>query len=70
MALFPWLIVAWAVVLPAMVLGVFIAPPRRQRRHLAPPEEAHVVCRRPVCEIRRHRAVAADSRRFLRHHDG
>jgi hypothetical protein len=70
MALLAWLIVAWAVVLPAMVLGVFIAPARRQRRPLAPPEDAHVVSRRPVCEIRRHRAVVADSRRFLRNHDG
>jgi hypothetical protein len=70
MALLPWLIMAWAVVLPAMVVGVFLAPQRRQRSAQDPREPVAVVSRRPVCETRRHRAVAADSRRFLRHHDG
>jgi hypothetical protein len=69
MSLLPVLIVAWAVVIPAAVVGAFTLASRARRTSVALPAHGPrpVVVRR-ICETRRRKAVAADSRRFARHH--
>jgi hypothetical protein len=69
MSLLPVLIVAWAVVIPAAVVGAFSLASRARRAAVVlPPQAARPVVSRRTCETRRRKAVVADSRRFLRHH--